>query len=534
MKKLTLIMIMLISISIITTVSAQETPPLPSPPYSATYPDSTYEMTQEQLIGGFAVRVWKNLSIDEFMFADIATLQWNAEFGTGYIQIDNFVNINALTGTDINGDGYPDVIIETYSGGAHCCSSAHVFTLQPNDPIKIYQHRLSNCSANFQDMDGDGIYEINTCDDSFAYVFCPYAMSYPAPVILGYDSTLMNYIPMTGQYAGYLPDMNQRIQNGVTTAQNAVAGGAGEWDNTTKCQVLPIVLDYLYSGQSDAAWEALNAYYREADLTEFRAQIEQITNSSSLYRPAIPPTSNFLQPPFILDQEFNLNGYSARIWKRASGNAFIYDGIGVLEQNGMPIAQFDNVMRFSPMPNLDINGNGTPDIAFETYSGGAHCCTSIIAYDLGATPVEILRTRESNYGGRFEDIDFDGLAEFITADDSFAYAFCPYAFSPAIPVILGYDSAVGRYVVMNTSYPERYADAIAESITDATTAADGDFGEWDGTNKCAVLPVVLSYLYSGQYDMAWTEFYRLYRGADADTFRAEIEAIINASMYYVP
>lgn len=516
-------------------VSAQETPPPPSPPYSSIYPDSTYVMTQEQIIGAFAVRLWQDPTADEFMFNNIAVIQWNSDFGGGYIQIESVSQINPLTGMDINGDGYADVIIETYTGGAHCCTSAHIYTLQPQNPIQIYLHRESNCGVNLVDFDLNGIYEILTCDDSFAYQFCPYAASYFVTVVLGYDFAMMNYVPQTSQYLTYT-DFSQRIKNNMNTAENAVPGGFGEWDNTTKCQVLPLVLDYLYTDQTDLAWQMLNTYYTESDVVDFRAQIEAVVFTSPLYRPIAPPISDIFPSPLILDRQLLIDDYVVRIWKSGASSANSYDGIGQIVRlsDNAVLIQLDYVTEFPMNMATDINNNGIPDIVINTFTGGAHCCSSTIAYDLGATPIEILRTRESNYAGYFEDINSDGLQDFITADDIFAYAYCPYAFSPAVRVILMYDSAVGRYVPMSKFYPEQYADAIAESTTVATTAADGDFGEWDGTNKCAVLPVVLNYLYSGQYDMAWTEFYRLYRGADADAFRAEIESTVNSSEYYLP
>ena len=34
-----------------------------------------------------------------------------------------------LTGTDVNGDGLPDVVVSAWSGGAHCCYSSGVYSV---------------------------------------------------------------------------------------------------------------------------------------------------------------------------------------------------------------------------------------------------------------------------------------------------------------------------------------------------------------------------------------------------------------------
>ena len=61
----------------------------------------------------------------------------------------------------------------------------------------------------------------------------------------------------------------------------------------------------------------------------------------------------------------------------------------------------------------------------------------------------------------------------------------------------------------------------------------GDFCEDDNTTKCAVLPVVLDYLYSGQPEMAWSELERLYPYEDREEFKQEIIQIGGTSTLYI-
>lgn len=44
-------------------------------------------------------------------------------------QTDWVYELDPLTGDAITGDGYPDVIVRHYSGGAHCCHWTEVFSL---------------------------------------------------------------------------------------------------------------------------------------------------------------------------------------------------------------------------------------------------------------------------------------------------------------------------------------------------------------------------------------------------------------------
>lgn len=84
------------------------------------------------------------------------------------------------------------------------------------------------------------------------------------------------------------------------------------------------------------------------------------------------------------------------------------------------------------------SSNQTPEIVLDSYSGGAHCCTSTAAlveqYDSSWRTVD-LGTGDGE-GINFEDVNGDGVSEIITYDDSFLYAFSDYA-SSISPIKIG-------------------------------------------------------------------------------------------------
>jgi hypothetical protein len=69
---------------------------------------------------------------------------------------------------------------------------------------------------------------------------------------------------------------------------------------------------------------------------------------------------------------------------------------------------------------------------------------------------------------------------------------------------------------------------------EAERAVPGDHCEDDETTKCAVLPLVVDYLYSGRSQQAWDELYRLYRYSDVEYFRFEIERAVYQDPLFVP
>lgn len=77
---------------------------------------------------------------------------------------------------DLEHNGSPDVVLDLYSGGAHCCSIEQVFSYAPSSGTYVETER------NFGDPGDrirrlDGRYLFFTADDRFAYAFTDYAAS---------------------------------------------------------------------------------------------------------------------------------------------------------------------------------------------------------------------------------------------------------------------------------------------------------------------------------------------------------------------
>lgn len=83
---------------------------------------------------------------------------------------------------DLDGDGEPEVLVDSYSGGAHCCTTG-VFFWFDGTTYRYAVHAFGDSPYGLRDYDGDGRPEILTDDDRFAYEFAGYALSY-RPVML--------------------------------------------------------------------------------------------------------------------------------------------------------------------------------------------------------------------------------------------------------------------------------------------------------------------------------------------------------------
>jgi hypothetical protein len=154
-----------------------------------------------------------------------------------------------------------------------------------------------------------------------------------------------------------------------------------------------------------------------------------------------------------------------------------------------------------PLSGQDLTGDGAPEFIVKEYSGGAHCCHSTIFCSLG-DELEVLYLEDSpcgNVAGRFIDLNGDGVYEFVTSDDSFAYRYCCYACSPPVLVVMKYVPGTGFV----PASPE-FADLYEEEIREHTALAEWALTRWQAggisfeTYRCGILALVLDYLYSGR------------------------------------
>lgn len=94
----------------------------------------------------------------------------------------------------------------------------------------------------------------------------------------------------------------------------------------------------------------------------------------------------------------------------------------------------------------DLDADGEPEVLVDTYSGGAHCCTTARIYGWQPAAGRYGRLRSVAWGDvgyRLQDLDADGRPEMVGADPVFSYAFSSYAASVFPPQVLRFSRAPG-------------------------------------------------------------------------------------------
>ncbi len=84
---------------------------------------------------------------------------------------------------DLDNNGKAEVIIKTYSGGAHCCTNHIIYSWKNQQFVKTQTGMLNAGGGIFKDINGDGNFEFLTDDNAFLYTFSSYAGSFPPSLI---------------------------------------------------------------------------------------------------------------------------------------------------------------------------------------------------------------------------------------------------------------------------------------------------------------------------------------------------------------
>jgi hypothetical protein len=90
---------------------------------------------------------------------------------------------SALSLRDLDGDGEPEVLVDEFTGGAHCCSVTWILRWDGTTYTAVTRN-WADPGYRLEDIDGDGVPEFRTADPRFAYAFTAYAFSgFPVMIV---------------------------------------------------------------------------------------------------------------------------------------------------------------------------------------------------------------------------------------------------------------------------------------------------------------------------------------------------------------
>jgi hypothetical protein len=87
---------------------------------------------------------------------------------------------------DLGGDAEPEVLVDAFTGGAHCCVLSEILRFTGSAYTRL-ETDWGSSGYKLEDLDGDGRPELNGSDFAFEDAFTSHAASFEPPLVLAYD-----------------------------------------------------------------------------------------------------------------------------------------------------------------------------------------------------------------------------------------------------------------------------------------------------------------------------------------------------------
>ncbi|MEP7340099.1 MAG: hypothetical protein ABI977_20350 [Acidobacteriota bacterium] len=180
------------------------------------------------------------------------------------------------------------LIVEGYSGGAHCCSEYRIIDLFPGYR-SLYDSEDWNVGYDLSpiDLDNDGVFEFTQSIMTFDYFYVSHAGSVFPTAIFKYDGRVGKYLPANRLFSGsVLKDIQKDLSafQAVSRQLEHTAADKLLIHEDYVSAFLKVFLSQVYTGQESKAWLFFEASYKLSDKQKFRADLRKQLRGCSIYR----------------------------------------------------------------------------------------------------------------------------------------------------------------------------------------------------------------------------------------------------------
>lgn len=176
------------------------------------------------------------------------------------------LTVDKISGTDINGDGKPELVIAGFSGGERCCFTYTIVEL--GTAAQVLRTIASNTALTFEKQE-DGSVLIKGADSSLDYFLVPHSMAVIPQVYLKMQGDTLQDVSskFQPQYDKLIDDAKSQLTPADLEKfrQSRYNDKMFTDQLPTVRRVLTIIVNYLYSGREEQAWKTLDELWPASD-----------------------------------------------------------------------------------------------------------------------------------------------------------------------------------------------------------------------------------------------------------------------------
>jgi hypothetical protein len=259
---------------------------------------------------------------------------------------------------DLDGDQEPEVVLDLFSGGAHCCGFSQIYhynadTKRYSPVIQFWGH---TDQSNLQDLDGDGIPEFASFDSRFAYRFASFADS-------GFPLQVWQY--RQGSMVDVTRNFPQRVYSDAYLYWNLYIE-ARQTGREVKGLLAAYLADKYLLGEAADGWQRVQQAYQGSDRQEFFTKLLSFLQEAGYGVQSVDSTQNsdpaqaattaqaLLDPSgFLATDRSNTNSSDQGIWRSVPGTNIASE----TTVSGFWAVRLDTIIRTGDVINFDVNAN---------------------------------------------------------------------------------------------------------------------------------------------------------------------------------
>jgi len=177
-------------------------------------------------------------------------------------------------GENFSEDSKPEIVLDGYTGGLQCCYTYVVVSLaQSPQVLRSFRNQFP---MSFEKQ-SDGTTLVHALDGVFDYFLLPHSAAVIPQVILKMEGSELTDV--SAHFAELYDKQIAQARSQISSADLEKFRQSNYSDRLFMDQVpvtrevLTIVLDYLYSGREEKAWETLNELWPAADMSRVKSLI---------------------------------------------------------------------------------------------------------------------------------------------------------------------------------------------------------------------------------------------------------------------